>query len=228
MRLDDPVALVNEYTRKMMAFLLFCPRPRDIVILGLGGGSLVKFCRKHLPETRVTVVEIDAAVIALREQFAIPPDDEWLRVVHADAATHVADMVQAGERTEVLLVDAYDRRGMARSVTARQFLEQSRCVLGDAGVFVMNLAAFESDAGRMRAAIREAFGGPVLSVRVGWGGNTVVFAGPALADAQRLESVAARAQQVHADLRLDFQRLPQLVRDYLSETEATERGTGAG
>lgn len=228
MRLDDPVALVNGYTRKMMAFLLFCPRPRNVVMLGLGGGSLVKYCRKHLPDTRLTVVEIDASVIALREQFAIPPDDEWLRVVHADAATHVADMVQAGERTEVLLVDAYDRRGLARSVTGRQFLEQSRAVLGDTGLFVMNLAAFESDAGRLRAAIRRAFGGPVLSVRVGWGGNTIVFAGPALADAQRLAAVASRAQQVHAELDLDFQRLPQLVRDYLSESNAAERGARAG
>ncbi|MCM2312180.1 MAG: fused MFS/spermidine synthase [Steroidobacteraceae bacterium] len=226
MRLDDPVALVNEYTRKMMAFLLFCPRPRDIVMLGLGGGSLVKYCRKHLPDTRLTVVEIDAAVIALRGQFAIPPDDEWLRVVHADAAMHIADMVQAGERTEVLLVDAYDRRGMAHSVTGRQFLEQSRCLLGDTGLFVMNLAAFESDAGRMRAAIRAAFGGPVLSVRVGWGGNTIVFAGPALADAQRLEAVSSRAQQVRAELDLEFQQLPQLVREYLSAGPAAERGVG--
>jgi spermidine synthase len=139
---------------------------------------------------------------------------------------HVADMVQAGERTDVLLVDAYDRRGMAHSVTGRQFLEQSRCLLGDSGLFVMNLAAFESDAGRMRAAIRAAFGGPVLSVRVGWGGNTIVFAGPALADAQRLEAVSSRAQQVRAELDLEFQQLPQLVREYLSAGPAAERGVG--
>lgn len=226
MRLDDPVALVNDYTRKMMAFLLFCPRPRDIVMLGLGGGSLVKFCRRHLPDTRLTVVEIDAAVIAMREQFAIPPDDDALRVVHADAAAYVADRLQAGECTDVLLVDAYDRRGMARSVASRQFLEQSRRVLGDAGLFVMNLAAFESDAGRMRAAIRAAFGGPVLSVRVGWGGNTIVFAGPALADSRCLAAVASRAQQVRDELDLDFQQLPQLVRDCLN-SRVNDCDTGA-
>jgi hypothetical protein len=63
MRLDDPAALVNEYTRKMMAFLLFCPNPRHVVMIGLGGGSLVKFCRRHLPGTLLTIVEIDATVI---------------------------------------------------------------------------------------------------------------------------------------------------------------------
>ncbi len=76
MLLDDPHALVNDYTRKMMGFLLFCPEPRRVLMIGLGGGSLVKFCNRHLPTTHVTVVEIDANVIALRSHFEIPPDGD--------------------------------------------------------------------------------------------------------------------------------------------------------
>jgi spermidine synthase len=40
MRLDDPEALVSAYTRKMMGFLLFRARPKRILMIGLGGGSL--------------------------------------------------------------------------------------------------------------------------------------------------------------------------------------------
>src|SRR5450631_264933 len=40
MRLDDPEALVSAYTRKMMGFLLFRRRPRTVLMIGLGGGSL--------------------------------------------------------------------------------------------------------------------------------------------------------------------------------------------
>ncbi len=69
MRLDDPDALVTAYARKMMAFLLFNRSPRHILMIGLGGGSLVKFCHRHLLETRLTVVEIDPDVIALRSGF---------------------------------------------------------------------------------------------------------------------------------------------------------------
>jgi spermidine synthase len=36
---EDPDTLCLRYTRKMMAFLLFNPQPRRILILGLGGGS---------------------------------------------------------------------------------------------------------------------------------------------------------------------------------------------
>src|SRR4051812_25073219 len=55
MRLDDPLALVAPYTRKMMACLLFRPAPRHLLMIGLGGGSIAKFCYRHLPRTCITV-----------------------------------------------------------------------------------------------------------------------------------------------------------------------------
>jgi spermidine synthase len=217
MRLDDPVALVNDYTRKMMAFLLFCERrPRHIVMIGLGGGSLLKFCRRHLPETRLTVVEIDATVIGLRRHFHVPPDDDWLRVVHADGAQYLANMANSAERADVLLVDAYDRNGLAHSVAARGFLEDASVVLGDSGVFVMNLAAYESDCIVMLDKLRSVFGSPVMSTIVGWGGNTIAFAGAALREVKLLAAVDTRARQIHQELNLEFSRLPLLVNEYLS------------
>src|SRR5271166_2246985 len=44
MSIDEPETLINAYTRKMMGFLLFRKRPREVVMIGLGGGSLAKFC----------------------------------------------------------------------------------------------------------------------------------------------------------------------------------------
>ena len=46
MRLDDPFDLDFAYTRKMMAFLLFVPDPGHVLMVGLGGGSLAKFCHR--------------------------------------------------------------------------------------------------------------------------------------------------------------------------------------
>ena len=102
MRLDDPEALVSEYTRKMMGFLLFRARPQRILMIGLGGGSLVKYCHRHLPTSHITAVEIDAEVIALRSHFHVPPDDSRLRVVNEDGARHVAKMADADQRTDVI------------------------------------------------------------------------------------------------------------------------------
>src|SRR5437016_2304602 len=65
MQLKSPHALDLEYTRTMMAFLLFNPEPSSISMIGLGGGSLAKFCHRYLPQARIQVVEINPHVIAL-------------------------------------------------------------------------------------------------------------------------------------------------------------------
>ena len=69
MRLNQPDVLDLTYTQKMMAFLLFYPRPKGLLLLGLGGGSLAKFCYRHLPRADITAVEINPHVVAFREAF---------------------------------------------------------------------------------------------------------------------------------------------------------------
>src|SRR5258708_14586385 len=90
MWLDDPESLVSAYTRKMMGFLLFRRRPREILMIGLGGGSLAKFCHRHLPSARMSVIEIDPGVIAPRSHFQIPPDEFRLLAINGDGPAYVA------------------------------------------------------------------------------------------------------------------------------------------
>jgi spermidine synthase len=43
-------------------------RPRHVLMIGLGAASLPKFLYRHRPHARLTVVEIDAAVVRAAEQ----------------------------------------------------------------------------------------------------------------------------------------------------------------
>jgi spermidine synthase len=52
-------------------------------------GSLAKFCYRHLPHTRITVVESESRVIALRNAFYIPNDDHRFRIVHDEGARYL-------------------------------------------------------------------------------------------------------------------------------------------
>ena len=59
MRLSDPTELVLTYTHAMMGFLLCLPSaPAAILHIGLGGGSLPRFCHARLPDTRNIAVEL--------------------------------------------------------------------------------------------------------------------------------------------------------------------------
>jgi spermidine synthase len=52
MLIASPDSLALTYTQQMMSFLRFNSVPERILLLGLGGGSLAKYCYRHLPETR--------------------------------------------------------------------------------------------------------------------------------------------------------------------------------
>jgi spermidine synthase len=228
MRIDDPCALVNEYTRKMMGFLAFQPRPEEILVIGLGGGSLVKFCHRNLAATRITAVEIDSDVLAMRAQFLIPSDDARLTVVQANGADHVAQMAEHGEHTDAILVDAYDRAGIADAVVERSFIENCKQILGCNGVFVMNLVADPDDARRHVATVREAFGEAVVVIAMQRGGNLLVFAGRALLDPQRLKTAVRNAERAEIRLGLFFPTLIQRLNEIAERCDGVYGASSLG
>ena len=203
MLLGEPDSLVAPYTRKMMAFLLLNPNPRHIVMLGLGGGSLAKFCYRNLPKTRITAVEIDAEVIALRDEFQIPRDDERFRVVHDDGVRYLANHETP---IDALLIDAFDEDGVAESLGDTRFCEIAARRLTERGVLVMN---FWGKTERYSTVIRQAaaeFGERALLVSVSGELNVLLFAShrpPPTSITADLETVADRLRQI---LDLDFPR----------------------
>ena len=209
MRLEEPDALVTAYAQKMMAFLLFNRAPRHIVMIGLGGGSLVKFCHRHLQGTRLTVLEIDPDIIELREWFHIPADDERLRIILGDGA----EFVRRGDWTaDILLIDAFDRGGVALSLASEDFYAQAFRCLGPDGVLVINLAG---ERGRYSAhlnQLREACPGPVLLVPVEADSNVLIFAFVQPVPTWTSESVKATAEELQLELALEFPRFLQRLR----------------
>jgi Spermidine synthase len=200
MRIDDPYALTCEYTRRMMAFLLFVPEPREIVLIGLGGGSLAKYCYRLLDTAHLVAVEIDADVIALRDEFCIPLDDARFRVEHADGARYLA---RRAEPLDVLLVDAFDANGVAPSLATPEFYRHAQQRLADRGVLVMNMAGEPSRYDVHMKLAHDAFAGRVLLAPVQSGGNHLLFA---LNGGVDLDPAAlrARAEGWYARLGLDF------------------------
>ena len=172
MRIADPFALDFAYTRKMMAFLLFVPEPEHVVMVGLGGGSMAKFCHRHLPRTRLTVIEVNADVIALSVEFGVPRD-ERLIIVRADAA----DYLPADERdTDVLLLDGFDADGISPAFLSRDFYAAARCRLKPGGVLVANFCGSPDGWHPHFMLLDEVFEGRVHLGRVTNDDNYIAFA----------------------------------------------------
>ncbi|MEO6354946.1 MAG: fused MFS/spermidine synthase [Burkholderiaceae bacterium] len=173
MRLSAPDQLMFSYTRAMMGFLLFQQAPKHLLMVGLGGGSIVKFCYRHLPDTRITVLELDADVIALRDQFMIPPDDDRLQIIHADAAVFLED---AQQDVDVLLLDGFGTDGLPPELCSADFYAVCRRTLNAHGVLVANIIDRDPQLPFCMQTLHAEFDRRVCWCRAEGGGNRIVFA----------------------------------------------------
>jgi spermidine synthase len=201
MRLADPHALQFAYTRKMMGFLLFLHEPRAILMLGLGGGSLAKYCHRHLGAAQILAVEIDPHIIAFRDQFLVPADDARFRVVEGDAAQYVA---QCEVHYDAVMIDAFDRDGVAPSLCTREFYEAVRRLLPRKGVMVANLVGAKAERIAHLEMIRTVFGGNVILLPLADDGNYVAFAFRDPAFEPRWRWIDDQAKAMRVRYGLDF------------------------
>lgn len=208
----QPGRLLVPYTRTMMASLLFRPHAAMVGMIGLGGGSQAKFCRRHLPDARVEAVENNADVVAMRRRFRVPDDDARLQVVLADGA----DFLRARRgRYDILLVDAYDPSGIPEALSTQAWYDSCRDALAKDGVMAANL--YCDDPERHVERMRRSFGArrvlvlkePRMSNRVvfAWVGNPLP---PGVIDAHAL--VAAVPRGIRRQLGPELLRVAQALR----------------
>ena len=224
MSLKAPHDLAIRYTQKMMAFLLFLPRPKRIVLIGLGGGSLIKFCYQRMPGTQLTAVELDPNVIAFRDTFLMPPDDDRLQVLEADGAEFL-------ERTEkgidALLVDAFDKTGFAPSLANREFFDNAYAKLSGNGVLVINLAGEKETYAGLIGEAMHVFDDQVIVISVPDDGNHILYAFKERHFEPRWRWLHNYATELRAKFGLDFpasvQKMERSTKLGLARREAIRR-----
>lgn len=213
MRISEPDALDLTYTQKMMAFLLFYPRPKGILLLGLGGGSLAKYCYRHLPRADITAVDINPHVIGFRDAFRIPDDNERFRIYCADATEYIRSHTR---RTDIVLLDAFDGLGIAPELTSPDFYADLHKGLSANGVLVMNLAGDKAGYDDPLSRLAEVFDDRVLTIKVRDGGNQIAFAFKNPQFPPRWDVIHQQARDMEKRLGLDFGR-------YARHLEKSER-----
>lgn len=202
MRVDDPFALALDYTRCMMAFLLFHPRPREVHMIGLGGGSLAKFVYRRLKATRVRAIDYDARVVqAARDHFSLPSDDPRLRVEIGDGAQALEP-----QGCDVLMVDGFEDEAQAPGLASQDFYDAAFLALRDTGVLVINFMNDDPAFDRRLRSLESAFGGAVLALPALSDPNILVFALRGAPPSMAWASLRARAERLEQRLDLPFLR----------------------
>ena len=174
MRIARPNDLEVTYTRCMMGFLLFTPEPRDIVMIGLGGGSLARFAYHHLPTSRIAVVEINAQVIAAaRNFFPLPPEGGRFRVIEGEGAEFVA--ARPGS-CDVLMIDGFDDGALPETLADEAFFASAVAALRPNGVLVMNFLGRDRRLNTYLKRLQAWVEAPLVRMKAEPDDNVVIFA----------------------------------------------------
>ena len=206
--LREPYRLQHPYAHAMMAGLIYRPEPRSILLVGLGGGALVRFLNHHFPDVRLDVVEIDPAVLEVaRDYFGTLPGP-GTRIVIADGRDFLA---RSSERYDLILLDAHlypsaltDATGHPLSLRSEAFYRSVRERLRPDGVVLFNMIAGPDGRSYMAGVCRAFAAVDALAVAESTNLIVVAKAGAAMPDDGALRN---RARQLdHVGYGFSFER----------------------
>ncbi len=174
MRIDAPNELELLYTQCMMGFLLFQPTPTQIVMIGLGGGSLAKFAYHKMPRSKIVVIDNNQQVINTAINFfALPAEDDRFKIVLADGAQFIKENALGAD---ILMIDGFDDGLQIASLSSQEFYNQAYQALGDNGILVVNLLSRDKNLNIYLQRISDSFHGCIAAMLSEVQGNLIVFA----------------------------------------------------
>ncbi len=177
MRVARPWALELEYTRDMMFPLLLRPPlrwPKSVLLIGLGAASLPKFLYRHRPQAALTVVEIEAEVVAAAAQyFMLPEDPRRFTIEIADGHDYVA---ATERRFDLIVVDGYDAKCRVGMLDTLPFYCGARAHLTDAGLLVTNFLNRHRGLPGSMKRLDDAFATRVCALPACSSGNIIALA----------------------------------------------------
>lgn len=134
--LADPLRLVVAYTRSLFAASFFEPKPKKVLMIGLGGAGFHRVFMHAYPTALIQSVELDPKVFELcQTKLAFKPTDKS-PVAVMDGRLFVK---RNREQWDWLILDAFRGGFVPPHLKTEEFYRECAARLGERGVFVTNL-----------------------------------------------------------------------------------------
>ena len=221
----DYAALALVYTRCMMTCLLFSAEPKSAMLLGLGGGSIPKFLRRHFPKVQLEVVEMRSMVVDLARQYFHLADHPRTDIRLKRAEQFLAE--PGSTAYDLALIDIHDAEGMAKAVGEAGFFDACKKRLRGRGILVINLFSGDRDGffNRVKQSMEETFDGQVLYLPVARKRNCIALAFRHELSQGLVQSLPRRAADLGSRYGIEF---PELLRDLNKANSGLLKGMRLG
>ena len=210
MRIASPNDLELSYTRSMMGFLLFNEKPKSVLMIGLGGGSLAKFIYHRMPWTTIRIIELRERVLTVaRRHFDVPANDERFEVIIGDGAEFAS---RPRVCADLVLVDGYDGESHVEALASLEFYRNCRDRLNQGGMLVVNLWGSDRQFHETLKRIEAAFPDGTLCLPAEKPGNVIIFGFRGPAGDVAWAVLEQRASELEARYDLEFSRFVEGLR----------------
>jgi len=173
--LQSPHKLTMQNLRSLMGILLFLPVPKNICLLGTGGGSLVHFLRHHYPQSQLTAVEIDVELLdIMHSKMALPKADDRLTYI-IDDASHFIDNTR--QQFDLIIADLFLGNQSPQWLLQQTVMLRLKAMLTNKGGLCYNLVIDSEKAfNQFYTDLRQVFEQLTLCLPVEGLDNTIAFA----------------------------------------------------
>jgi spermidine synthase len=207
-----PHELHFDYLKYMFLSYAFRPKHENVLIVGLGGGSMVHFLKHYDPEVKVDAVEIDPTVVAIADRYFGVRSSGNVNVVTADAF----DFLEKTEtQYDVIYMDAFlrpsratDSTGAPLNLRTIRFYQDIQEKVKPGGLVVFNLNPHRRIRDDLNT-IREAF--PQCYQFSLPGSKGMVVVASVSADREPATALSETAREVDRRFRASFS-LEQMLR----------------
>lgn len=193
--LANPRKLVFDYAKMVMASLLVKPEPKDILIVGLGGGTLPTVFHELLPNASITSAEIDPAVVKAAKKFFNYQESDKVQTITMDARVYLKRALRDGKKWDLIVLDAFNGDYIPEHLMTKEFLQEVRSALNPGGLVAANTFATSRLYHHESVTYEAVF--PHVKMLASPRGNRVLLAAP---DAFALPGPELAAQEWQARL----------------------------
>jgi len=177
MFLYDPIILIHKYTQAMLTPLSW-QTPDNVLILGLGAGSIAKFLLHHYRHLELTAIDLRPAVVKLgQEYFSLNEEGDRFKIHYQSADDFITKTANPGHKYDLILIDLFlTRKDQDINVDIGSFVNQLPELLKPHGHVCINLIGNEPWLYPAIESIRNAFDNYLYMTPVD-NSNTILLAG---------------------------------------------------
>lgn len=152
--LKDPLKLVFDYPKNMIASLLFNQSPKKILVLGLGVGMMPNVLSNLLPNTKIDIIEIDQEIAFVAKTYFNFNETENMKVIIADAYDFV---LQTQEKYDIIFFDVFGEDYIPEKFLTRNFMQSLSKLLSPTGILAINTFTRSKTYNEESALVKDVF-----------------------------------------------------------------------